>query len=94
MPHDVIGAVFEKLIPQPERHALGQYFTPENLVDFILAFCVRERDDTVLDPTCGTGTFLLRAYNKKMRHLGYRNTKSSCTDMGRRYCPFPADWQP
>lgn len=70
MPHDVIGAVFEKLIPQTERHALGQYFTPENLVDFILAFCVRERDDMVLDPTCGTGTFLLRAYNKKMRHLG------------------------
>jgi type I restriction-modification system DNA methylase subunit len=70
MPHDVIGAVFEKLIPQQERHALGQYFTPENLVDFILAFCIRERDDKVLDPTCGTGTFLLRAYNKKMRHLG------------------------
>lgn len=70
MPHDVIGAVFEKLIPQQERHALGQYFTPENLVDFILAFCIRQRDDTVLDPTCGTGTFLLRAYNKKMRHLG------------------------
>ena len=70
MPHDVIGAVFEKLIPQPERHALGQYFTPENLVDFILAFCIRQRDDKVLDPTCGTGTFLLRAYNKKMSHLG------------------------
>jgi hypothetical protein len=70
MPHDVIGAVFEQLIPQPERHLLGQYFTREDLVDFILSFCIRERDDTVLDPTCGTGTFLLRAYNKKQRHLG------------------------
>lgn len=75
MPHDVIGAVFEQLIPQPERHALGQYFTPENLVDLILTFCVRQRGDTVLDPTCGTGTFLLRAYNKKMRHLGLFNHK-------------------
>jgi len=65
LPHDVIGAVFEQLIPETERHALGQYFTRENLVDLINAFCVRTTDTIVLDPTCGTGTFLLRAYDKK-----------------------------
>ena len=65
LPHDVIGAVFEKLIPPEERHTLGQYFTRENLVDLILAFCVRTPDAVVLDPTCGTGTFLIRAYDKK-----------------------------
>jgi hypothetical protein len=65
MPQDVIGAVFEKLIPYEERHALGQYFTRENLVDLINAFCIRTRDANVLDPTCGTGTFLTRAYDKK-----------------------------
>lgn len=65
LPHDVIGAVFEKLIPPEERHNLGQYFTRENLVDLILAFCVRTTDALVLDPTCGTGTFLIRAYDKK-----------------------------
>jgi hypothetical protein len=64
MPQDVIGAVFERLIPQEERHALGQYFTRENLVDLISAFCVRTKDAFVLDPTCGTGTFLTRAYDK------------------------------
>ncbi|MDP2920607.1 MAG: N-6 DNA methylase, partial [Dehalococcoidia bacterium] len=65
LPHDVIGAVFEKLIPEEERHTLGQYFTRENLVDLILAFCLRTPDATVIDPTCGTGTFLIRAYDKK-----------------------------
>jgi len=43
MPQEVIGAVFEKLIPPEERHSLGQYFTPENLVDLINAFCIRTR---------------------------------------------------
>lgn len=52
MPQDVMGNVFEKLIPLEERHTLGQYYTNEELVDFITAFCVRTRFDTVLDPTC------------------------------------------
>jgi hypothetical protein len=65
LPHDVIGAVFEQLIPETERHSLGQYFTREDLVDLINAFCVRITNAVVLDPTCGTGTFLLRAYDKK-----------------------------
>ena len=74
MPQDVIGAVFEKLIPPEERHYLGQYFTPENVVDFINAFCVRTRDALVLDPTCGTGTFLTRAYDR-MKEMGQREHK-------------------
>ena len=92
MPHDVIGTVFEQLIPQPERHSLGQYFTPENLVDLILAFCVRQRDDKVLDPTCGTGTFLLRSYNKKMRHLGLVDHKQLLPQIwGVDIAHFPAE---
>jgi type I restriction-modification system DNA methylase subunit len=69
MPLDVIGAVFEKLVPEEARHSLGQYFTPDNLVDLITTFCVRNGDDFVMDPTCGTGTFLIRGYNR-LRHLG------------------------
>jgi len=65
LPHDVIGAVFEQLIPENERHTLGQYFTRENLVDLINAFCIQTTNAIVLDPTCGTGTFLTRAYDKK-----------------------------
>lgn len=63
-PLDVIGKVFEDVIPQEARHSLGQYFTPENLVDLIVAFCVKGKDDYMMDPTCGTGTFLIRSYNR------------------------------
>lgn len=44
MPQDVMGQVFEQLIPHEERHSLGQYFTPEELVDFINAFCIRSKE--------------------------------------------------
>jgi len=90
MPQDVIGAVFEKLIPYEERHLLGQYFTPENLVDLIDAFCVRSVDDHVLDPTCGTGTFLTRAYDK-MKVSGQREHKKLLSQLwGIDIAHFPA----
>jgi len=71
MPQDVIGKVFERLIPAEERHALGQYFTREDLVDFINGFCIQHKNDFVLDPTCGTGTFLIRGYDR-LKYLGER----------------------
>lgn len=63
--YEVIGRIFERLIPQSERHQMGQYFTNSDVVDIILKFCMLHEDDTVLDPSCGAGTFLVRAYQHK-----------------------------
>lgn len=62
---DVIGRIFESLIPAEERHILGQYFTNSDVVDIILRFCLRKETDKVFDPGCGAGTFLVRAYQHK-----------------------------
>ncbi|MBI4704406.1 MAG: N-6 DNA methylase [Deltaproteobacteria bacterium] len=59
---EILGRVYETLIPEKERHALGQYFTPPTTVDLINAFCIRRAEDVVLDPACGAGTFLVRAH--------------------------------
>ena len=63
--YDIIGRIFERLIPYEERHNLGQYFTNPDVVDLILRFCLKHEDDKVLDPACGAGTFLVRAYKHK-----------------------------
>ena len=63
--YDVIGRIFERLIPPQERHILGQYFTNPDVVDLILRFCLHHEDDKILDPACGAGTFLVRAYQHK-----------------------------
>ncbi|MGD0078068.1 MAG: N-6 DNA methylase [Sedimentisphaerales bacterium] len=71
VPLDVVGNVLEKLVPEDARHSLGQYFTPDRLADLVIAFCVNNGDANVMDPTCGTGTFLIRSYNR-LRHLGMK----------------------
>jgi type I restriction enzyme M protein len=63
---DVKGQIYEGLL---ERNAAevksgaGQYFTPRPVIDAIVK-CVRPRvGETVHDPACGTGGFLLAAYD-------------------------------
>jgi methylase of polypeptide subunit release factors len=60
---DVLGSVFENLIPAREQELLGQYFTPAPVADLLLAFTLSTSADAVLDPACGSGTFLMRAYD-------------------------------
>lgn len=88
---DVVGTVFERLIPPEERHGLGQYFTSENLCDFVAAFCIRTPTDTVFDPTCGTGTFLIRSYDR-LRWLGNLDHAALLSQIwGVDIAPFPAE---
>ncbi len=65
VPHDIIGGIFQKLIAPEERHKYGQFFTHQDIVDVINAFCIRRAGDVVLDPACGSGSFLVRAYLRK-----------------------------
>ena len=62
---DVIGQMYERLISASERRRYGQFYTSADVVDLINAFCIRDSDDVVLDPACGGGTFLVRAYSRK-----------------------------
>ena len=71
VPSDVVGRIFQKLIGPDERHRYGQHFTGDDAVDLINAFCIHSAGDTVLDPACGSGSFLVRAYYRK-RHLNAR----------------------
>ena len=63
--YDVIGQIFETLIGPEERHKYGQYYTRPEVVDIINSFCIRNGEDSVMDPACGGGTFLVRAYARK-----------------------------
>jgi hypothetical protein len=57
-----LGHIFDRLIPDDERHKLGQYYTNPDVVDIINSFCVRSPDVKIADFGCGAGTFLVRAY--------------------------------
>ena len=57
---DVLKRVYQSLIPRGLRHLMGEYYTPDWLVDFTIekSGYKYSTDETVLDPTCGSGTFL------------------------------------
>ena len=89
--YDVLGRIFERLIPQDERHNLGQYFTSPDVVDLILRFCLQHEDDKILDPACGAGTFLVRAYqHKKLMNQRLGHERILNTLWGNDIAKFPA----
>ena len=70
---DVKGDIYEGLLAKSAQESpkgAGQYFTPRELITAIVD-CVRPRpDDTVCDPACGTGGFLLAAHDHVVREHG------------------------
>lgn len=56
---DVFKGLYENLLDQRERHDLGEVYTPDWLVEAILRKSLRKNPKrTMLDPACGSGTFL------------------------------------
>ncbi|MGY1501324.1 HsdM family class I SAM-dependent methyltransferase [Streptomyces sp. QTS52] len=66
------GAVFEALLTRmvdDVRTGAGQYFSPRPLIDMIVQ-CVRPTiDDTIIDPACGTGGFLIKSFQYLIDHF-------------------------
>ncbi|MEU7213952.1 class I SAM-dependent DNA methyltransferase [Streptomyces sp. NPDC044989] len=70
---DIKGDAYEALIArsaEDTKAGAGQYFTPRVLIESIVR-CMRPTpDDTITDPACGTGGFLLAAYDHIVREYG------------------------
>lgn len=61
---DSKGRAFETFMGSYFRGDFGQYFTPRNIVKFIVNVLPIKNDSKVLDTSCGSGGFLLYALNK------------------------------
>jgi hypothetical protein len=62
---DVLKILYESLVDPDERHDLGEYYTPDWLAARIVAAAVdAPLEQRVLDPACGSGTFLFHAVRR------------------------------
>jgi type I restriction-modification system DNA methylase subunit len=61
---DILGKVYEQHISREERKQLGQFYTPDWIIKFIIDNIPFKMDYKILDPACGSGGFLLQCYNK------------------------------
>lgn len=64
---DSKGRAFETFMGSFFRGDFGQYFTPRNIVSFIVDSLPIDENDRVLDTSCGSGGFLLHALDKVRR---------------------------
>ncbi|PSL08140.1 type I restriction enzyme M protein [Haloactinopolyspora alba] len=55
---DAKGLAYQELVGTNLRGDRGQYFTPRGAVKLMIDILDPQEDETVLDPTCGTGGFL------------------------------------
>lgn len=70
---DVKGDIYEGLLSKSAQESpkgAGQYFTPRELIKAIVEVIDPKADDTICDPACGTGGFLLSAYEHVVKHEG------------------------
>jgi SAM-dependent methyltransferase len=62
---DVLKVLYESLIDRAERHGLGEYYTPDWLAAKIVRAAVDQpTTQSVIDPACGSGTFLFHAVRR------------------------------
>ncbi len=65
---DILKGIYQELIDLDTRHALGEYYTPDWLCERIVQEYDFERTDKILDPSCGSGSFL-RAIIHRIKKL-------------------------
>ena len=59
---DVKGEAFEYFLGETFTGGLGQYFTPRNVVEFMVDAVDPKIGQKIIDPFCGTGGFLIYAF--------------------------------
>ena len=68
---DVLKILYESLIDRDERHGLGEYYTPDWLAAKMVRHTVdRPLEQRVLDPACGSGTFLFHVIRNFLAEAG------------------------
>lgn len=85
---DLLKNLYQRLFPKSVRHVLGEYYTPNWLADHLLTelgFC-GDPNKRLLDPACGSGTFLVLAINRiRTWHAAHRAQRGDDdADLGRK----------
>ena len=72
-----LGDAFEYLLSfMGSQGDAGQFRTPRHIIDFIVEIVSPQKNETILDPACGTAGFLISSY----KHIITQNTEKSAGD--------------
>jgi len=80
---DLLGELYQLYFDRDTRKALGEFYTPAEVIEFILNECGYEgqQGQRLLDPACGPGSFLATALKRYLRRAGNRSSKDVLLDL-------------
>ena len=64
---DPLGDLYQRYFDPETRKALGEFYTPQPVIDYILDnvdYNIGVSNERIIDPSCGSGTFLVEAVNR------------------------------
>ncbi len=67
---DIKGRAFQKVLGPAIRAGMGQYFTPDPIVELAIGILQPRASDLILDPFCGSAHFLTKALQYVVHHQG------------------------
>ncbi|MBA7596780.1 hypothetical protein ES703_03769 [subsurface metagenome] len=75
---DVLKDLYQRLVPRSIRHRLGEFYTPDWLAQRVVNQVTGSQTSLqptkrILDPACGTGTFLIEVISRMIRTAGDSN---------------------
>ena len=65
---DIKGTAFQKVLAPAVRAGMGQYFTPDPIVELAVEIVQPKASDLILDPFCGSGHFLTKCLSYVVRN--------------------------
>ncbi len=77
---DAKGLAFQKFLSHHEKEGRGQFFTPEPVIDFCVEMMQPKPNETIIDPACGSGGFLMSALKYLQRNNNELNTSVSVSN--------------
>jgi type I restriction enzyme M protein len=87
---DVKGIAFEQFLGKTFRGELGQFFTPRTIVDYMVDILDPQEGETICDPCCGSGGFLITAFDY-VRNKIDADIKSQIDNLRSKY--FESDYE-
>ena len=74
-PVDVKGVAYEEIVGSNLRGDRGEFFTPRNACKMAVEMLNPQPGEMVIDPSCGTGGFLITAMNHALKQLRVNETE-------------------
>ncbi|GHU45648.1 hypothetical protein AGMMS50289_17280 [Betaproteobacteria bacterium] len=59
---DILTGIYDRFMNREQRKKMGEFYTPPSIARYMLKRMGVSRNSRVLDPACGSGTFLIESY--------------------------------